>query len=93
MVIMNIGSIIKLRALYILCKDMHSKFKTLVFLFCSILFVEGRSSFEMREMEQTFLPMASIAVSVISGDLLKQDILMIYSVSSIARTNYLLLEK
>lgn len=89
MVIMSIGSIIKLRALYVLSKDMHSKFKTLVFLFSSILFVEG-SSFEMREMEQTFL---SIAVSVISGDLLKQHILMIYSVSSIARTNYSLLEK
>lgn len=86
---MSIGSIIKLRALYVLSKDMHSKFKTLVFLFSSILFVEG-SSFEMREMEQTFL---SIAVSVISGDLLKQHILMIYSVSSIARTNYSLLEK
>ena len=93
MVIMSIGSIIRLRALYILCEDMHSKFKILVFLFCSILFVEGRSSFEMREMEQTFLPMASIAVSVISCDLLKQHILMIYSVSSIARTNYSLLEK
>lgn len=89
MVIMSIGSIIKLRALYVLSKDMHSKFKTLVFLFSSILFVEG-SSFEMREMEQAFL---SIAVSVISGDLLKQHILMIYSVSSIARTNYSLLEK
>ena len=68
-------------------KDTHSKFKTLVFLFCSVLFVEGRSSFEMREMEQTFLPMASITVS----DFL--HILMIYSVSSIARTNYSLLEK
>ena len=90
---MSIGSIIRLRALYVLCEDMHSKFKTLVFLFCSILFVEGRSSFEMREMEQTFLPMASIAVSVISCDLLEQHILMIYSVSSIARTNYSLLEK
>ena len=68
-------------------KDTHSKFKTLVFLFCSVLFVEGRSSFEMREMEQTFLPMASITVS----DFL--HILMMYSVSSIARTNYSLLEK
>lgn len=92
MVIMSIGSIIKLRALYVLSKDMHSKFKTLVFLFSSILFVEG-SSFETREMEQTYLPVASIAISVISGDLLKQHILMIYSVSSIARTNYSLLEK
>lgn len=90
---MSIGSIIKLRALYVLSKDIHIKFKILVFLFSSILFVEGRSSFEMREMEQTFLPMASIAVSVISGDLLKQHILMIYSVSSIARTNNSLLEK